>query len=321
MYRNAFGKDSIMRIILDDEPVWTPAYKRLPKDALNIPSLYMMGHAKFNKAWTALETHYHNTLEVVVILSGSQQYIVNDSLYSLHGGNMFVTYPNEVHGNGFMPQNVCEFIWFQLDLSRKEGFLGLNSEFGARLYLQITNCRKRTMDVDREDLALLRLVWEMLSCREADKRLLGYSYLVSFLAKYFCEKNCEESTQTISPDIQQALCFIRENLSGDVGIAGIASACKLSESRFKTKFRAQMGIPPMVYINSLKIDQAKRMLRETAMPVTEIAFALNFSSSNYFSSVFRQYTGYSPSDFRRAVFQPETLPPSTDAICPAPLAR
>ena len=57
-----------MQILLDDDKVWTEGYKRLPSGLLRIPSLYMIGHAKHTKAWDPLITHYHKTLEIVVLV-------------------------------------------------------------------------------------------------------------------------------------------------------------------------------------------------------------------------------------------------------------
>lgn len=292
-----------MWLCLDDTVVWEPEYKRLPRERLNIPSLHMMGHAKYNKAWEPLSTHYHRCMEIVVILSGSQQYTVNDATYILHGGNMFITYPDEVHGNGEMPQNVCEFVWFQLDLNDSENFLGLSGDMGRFLYQRVSQCKKRTINVSFKDTDLILQAWEELCTGNEAGRALGYSYLLNFLVKYFCTEMPDGDNLEIPSDILRALDYIRRNLTADIGIADMAEACGLSASRFQVKFKEKMGITPLSYLNSLKIDLAKSLLQDGARPITEIAFELNFSSSNYFSFVFRQYTGYSPKEFRRLILQ------------------
>ena len=134
-----------MRIMLDDEKVWREGYKRLPKECLKIPSLHMMGHAKNGKAWEPLATHYHKTLEIVVMLNGSQEYFVNGTPYALYGGNLFITYPNEEHGNGDRPQNACEFIWFQLDLTPRDDFLGLSADVPMGVSVQAKGDGSRTV--------------------------------------------------------------------------------------------------------------------------------------------------------------------------------
>lgn len=93
----------MLNLRLDDDYIWTPGYCKVPKERLNIPGLHMIGRARLKKAWEVLETHYHEVLEIVVVINGSQQYVVNDTLYSLYGGKMFITQPNEIHGNGKLP--------------------------------------------------------------------------------------------------------------------------------------------------------------------------------------------------------------------------
>lgn len=290
-----------MKIMQDDDRVWQKGYKRLPAGELKVPSLYMMGYAKNNSAWDPLLTHYHENLEVVVMLNGNQQYFVNGSGYTLYGGNMFITYPFEEHGNGNLPQNACEFIWFQLDMKEREDFLGLSGELAREMYRWITECKKRVMDIDPQGLKLLLKAWEGLSSSTESGRLHGYSALLNFITEYFSldpDKN-EIGNRLVTSDILQSLQFIQENLETNINIDEVAAECALSPSRFKAKFREQMGITPLYYINSLKIDRAKEMLKNDKVSIIDIAFKLDFASSNYFSTVFKKFTGYSPVEFRK----------------------
>ena len=58
----------------------------------------------------------------------------------------------------------------------------------------------------------------------------------------------------------------------------------------------EVGISPRNFINFHKVEAAKGLLLE-GHSVTDTAMALNFSSSNYFSNVFRRYTSFSPSQY------------------------
>lgn len=286
-----------MKFMPDDDYIWEPEYKKIPGNMLNIPGLHMIGHANFNKAWEALDTHYHKCMELVVIINGSQQYIVDGRQYLLHGGKMFITHPNEIHGNGKTPQNVCEFVWFQLDLSKQNNFLGVNSDDENFLYSCLVENEERTMDIDSRDIALISDAWLGLSSQNRGEQIWGYSCLVQFICKYFCVNKGKNITE-ISPDIKVALKYINNSLLSDIRIADIAHQIGISESHFKAKFRLQMGITPLGYITSQKVETAKYMLKHSSLSITEIAFYLNYSSSNYFSTVFKQYTGYTPSEFR-----------------------
>jgi AraC-like DNA-binding protein len=76
----------------------------------------------------------------------------------------------------------------------------------------------------------------------------------------------------------------------------LAEVARLSQSRCKIRFRQETGVPPAEYWLRKKIEKAADLLRTRS--VTEVAYALGFSSSQYFATAFRRYTLASPSQFR-----------------------
>lgn len=304
-YNNYTKKQEVLSVLYvpDDRPQWRDEYKLLTKDLLNIPGLYMMGHANFHSAFDTLDTHYHRNMEIVVVLNGKQQYIVDGKHYILYGGDIFMTYPYENHGNGNEPQEVCDFICFQFDLSTENNFLGLAPPYGEYLYRQLLNYRQRTRKAHPEDLNNLREAFYMMGSRDLrspdhHRKLLGYSYFLQFVLNNICTGELSLPEDEYSPDIQSAMDYIHSHLLDDLTIEKAAEYCGLSLSRFKAKFRQQLGITPHAYITSLKIDTAKVLLKNPQYSVTDVAFQLNFSSSNHFSSVFKKHTGYTPTYFR-----------------------
>jgi AraC-like DNA-binding protein len=65
-------------------------------------------------------------------------------------------------------------------------------------------------------------------------------------------------------------------------------------------FRQELGMTPIDYLNRYRVLQAQRLLRETNQSITTIALEVGFSSSSYFSRMFRRLTGRSPDEYRRA---------------------
>lgn len=284
--------------IPDDIPRWSDEYKLLTKKQLNIPALHMMGHANFHSTFAKLETHYHCNMEFVVIIKGKQRYVVNEKYYMLYGGDIFMTYPYEHHGNGDLPQEICEFIWFQLDLSSPENFLGLTSPYSEYLFRQMLNYHNRTKRVSARDLTLLQQAFKYLASDLPREHIHGYSCLLHFFMNAICTSDVPDSALFYSPDIQEAISYIHTHVIENPGVEQIASFCGLSSSRFKAKFKEELGITPHAYITALKIDTAKILLKDPQNSITDVAYQLNFTSSNHFSSVFKKQTGYTPSEFR-----------------------
>ena len=291
-----------MLYLTDDVPIWKDEFKLLTREQLNIPALHMMGYAHFQTVHAVLDTHFHTNMEFVVVMNGKQQYVVGGKRYILYGNEFFVTYPYEQHGSGGVSQDVCEFIWFQIDLSSSKNFLGLTPPHSEYLFRQMLNYHHRTKKTNIKDVSLLHKAFCLFSSKELPQQTLGYSYFLQFILKNICTPDVELKKDIYSEDIQDAMTFIHENLLNDLGIDLIAEKCGLSSSRFKAKFKEQLGITPHAYINFLKIDSAKIYLKDMDKSITDIAYLLNFSSSNHFASVFKKYTGYTPTDFRNKKF-------------------
>ncbi|MEI7901487.1 MAG: helix-turn-helix transcriptional regulator, partial [bacterium] len=74
----------------------------------------------------------------------------------------------------------------------------------------------------------------------------------------------------------------------------------VSPSRLVQLFREQTGLTPADYRMRLRLEEARRRLRDSAATVTTVAADLGFASNQHFASKFRKYFGVSPSDFRKA---------------------
>src|SRR3954464_1271218 len=81
-------------------------------------------------------------------------------------------------------------------------------------------------------------------------------------------------------------------------VSRLAGVSGVSEAHFARSFKRAFGLPPHRYLLTRRIERAKAMLRDTSLPVTEIAFATGWDSLGTFGRVFRDITGESPSDLR-----------------------
>ena len=75
----------------------------------------------------------------------------------------------------------------------------------------------------------------------------------------------------------------------------MAAACGLKRTQFAARFAELTGDTPLTYLNRVRIRAAEELLATSGRSVTDVAFACGFQSSQYFSTVFRQFTGNRPS--------------------------
>jgi transcriptional regulator GlxA family with amidase domain len=82
-------------------------------------------------------------------------------------------------------------------------------------------------------------------------------------------------------------------------VARLARVSRVSEAHFARSFKDAFGLPPHRYLLTRRIERAKTLLRDTDLPVTDIAFVTGWKSLGTFGRTFRDVTGESPGDLRR----------------------
>lgn len=81
-------------------------------------------------------------------------------------------------------------------------------------------------------------------------------------------------------------------------VSRLASVSGVSEAHFARSFKAAFGLPPHRYLLTRRIERAKALLRDTDLPVLEIALQTGWESLGAFGRVFRDITGESPTELR-----------------------
>lgn len=262
-----------------------------------INSLATFGHATNNKAELPLIDHYHKgKIEFVILVEGIQKYTASGVEYTLYGGDVFVTQPNEIHSSGKSPQSVNEILWFQIDLAKPENFLGLNEQNGIHVFNRLIHFEARKYQLERSLIQKFIKAFQLLCANDINEKIKGHSLFIFCLMCLLDEKPV---LTALSNDIDQAKQFILMHLHDAIGMEDLVGTSGLSISRFKQKFKEQIGFTPREYINYMKIEKTKEKVANTKESITDIAFEYSFSTSNYFCVVFKQFTGYSPKEYRK----------------------
>ena len=102
--------------------------------------------------------------------------------------------------------------------------------------------------------------------------------------------------------VRDAIGEINQNIHKKISLTKIAKKHFLSYVQFSRRFKTTMGITPQEYIVDMRMKKAKQMLGESDLLIKEIAVECGFTNEYYFSNFFKQYSGFSPSEFRKMVF-------------------
>jgi AraC family transcriptional regulator len=93
--------------------------------------------------------------------------------------------------------------------------------------------------------------------------------------------------------------FIDENLDGDLSLDAMAREVEISPLYLARAFKAAVGQSPHQYVLARRIERAKELLRNTEMPVVDVALSAGFSSQSHLSHWFLRNVGVSPAAYRR----------------------
>ncbi len=100
---------------------------------------------------------------------------------------------------------------------------------------------------------------------------------------------------------RRAQALLEANLGGQVPLARLAGECGLSPSHFARAFRRSFGVPPHQWLVQRRVQSAMRHLRDSALPLAEIAAACGFADQSHFTRVFSARVGVAPGAWRRIV--------------------
>lgn len=115
-------------------------------------------------------------------------------------------------------------------------------------------------------------------------------------------KNMEPKSTDMDLRINKALQYIHQNIDSDITISYLASMACLTEDHFIRLFKKETDQTPLRYINSKKIEKAQTLLTTSDMPIQSIALELSIDNISYFNRLFKQYTGKTPSLYRKDIY-------------------
>jgi AraC family transcriptional regulator len=93
--------------------------------------------------------------------------------------------------------------------------------------------------------------------------------------------------------------FIEEHLAEEISLAALAELVDLSLYHFARAFTQSFGAPPHRYHMARRMDRAKGLLQRPALSVTQIGARIGFRETSSFSKAFRNFTGLTPTEYRR----------------------
>lgn len=277
---------------------------------IGLPEVFILGRYNYTKAGPPLPEHTHgDLLEICYLVKGRQTYRVGTRNYHLRGGDVFVAFPHERHSTAGNPEEKGVLYWIMLKRTNPILF-GLPAATSAQLWDSLCHLPHRhfrgsaRMKSQLDALAVLfHEPRTPLQTAALTVEALGF-----FLEVVRCG-NAEPGMESSGQRMARICRYIGDHLEEPLSVPDLAAQARLSVPRFKALFKEETGVSPGEYVLRAKIAEARRRLESGSPTVTEVAHALEFSSSQYFATVFKRYTGCTPSAVREKAGRCAILPP------------
>lgn len=134
---------------------------------------------------------------------------------------------------------------------------------------------------------------------ESQETIEGVLKLTPKLVYEFCKSVRDYSLQKYSPLIKKTLIYIRKNISSSISLEDIASKLHTSKEHLSRAFKKEMNMNITDYIHEIKVKESLDLIKSNKFSISDIAFMFGYSSSAYFSSVFKKVMGVSPKHYKK----------------------
>lgn len=239
--------------------------------------------------------HNHDFNEIFIVESGSGIHVLNDYPYSVNSGMLFYMNSQDRHlfeqVDGlklvnilYRPESDFSFIRNFTHLLPQEGescIWNISPELKKELFHLLAEFNRPADDHPMVE-----------QCRR--ENLFLQVLLLLWKSRY--RINRMDSNQD---KLQQLLLFLQQSNLEDINWEALSHRFYLSPRTLHRQFVSQTGQTPQKYLNNLRLNRAKCLLRISDKSLTDIAFQCGFADSNNFSTLFKKTFGVSPSQMRK----------------------
>ncbi len=253
--------------------------------------------------------HSHKFHELVIIMGGAGKHVLNQFTYPLEPGDVFVLKGSDTHGftdmHNLSLYNIMyhpdHLNYFNNSAKSLPGFYALfllepiyrkQHRFQSKLHLS----QEKLQDVHR----IVSLMHAEQDARNPGYESMVHTYFIQLtimLSRQYQPAQFQNSYRFMA--LAETIMFIENHYMESFTLEQMAQTANLSVNQFLRVFRKLFGTSPVNHINKLRVMKACEYFAcSPEMNVTQVAYQVGFSDSNYFSRVFKACKGISPAFYK-----------------------
>jgi AraC-like DNA-binding protein len=270
-------------------PYPPPEHARSGEKGLNIDS-----------ARVGTYSDHPQLIEWVFGLSGKAELALDGKRYELAEGDIGIIPRHAKHLERILDnQHGFHLIWMGAYMHRSRMTIHSSSYFGGNRFQLVSGA---SIEKCGDICQIFQSVEKEVGDRAANWDSLARSMIVSAfvqIIRRLKDHGPELSTQSHPASVVDvAKSYIQANFSRHITLNEIAHAVFLSPTYFSSLFAQSAGMTVFDFVNQVRLDEAKRLLMETQIPVNEVAVKSGFRTRSHFIRSFRKHTGHAPREFR-----------------------
>ncbi len=252
---------------------------------------------KYHKNHSQLIHRHDDVLELLYIMQGDGQYIVNGKAYLVQPGNLIICNAGVMHGEAPYLKHCAESYCLVL----KDLYL---PELPPNTLSKPSDTPVYFFTEDRAEVEhiLLALYAQHAHSTEAYTvcNLLANALLNIIYAKIVSRQKTGALAQKNDEEfIQSIIQFLDEHYQEPISLQELGKEFHISPSYLSHIFKTEIGLPPIKYLMNRKIGESQNLLMNTSLPISDISDSLGFNDSGHFSRTFKKYIGITPSEYRQ----------------------
>ena len=238
----------------------------------------------------ACSAHLHPHIELFYLLDGKMRAFIDSSEYTVDKGDMLIAFPNRVHRFEMIEPE--RYLLFIIHPDTMPELSAVFCKHAPKSPLVKGAC---------EDEPLIALL-ELLARRDAPspyRDTTRRGLLLAFFGRLLDKLELTEPRTEDSHAIREVVNFCSEHFMRDLSLEMLEEELHLSRYYISHLFSHKLNIRFNDYINSLRVSEACRLLRATALGITEISTQVGFNTLRTFNRSFAKQMKQSPSEYRR----------------------
>lgn len=261
-----------------------------------------------------VETHTHEFLEIAYIKQGKVVHIINNEKRIVGVGDfIFINY-NVSHSFEFINGETCIVInclfkpqIIDKTLHKCKSFHELLQHYLITFDYSLKNETGDDyvlFDDDKSVLNLLnRIEIEYNNAQTGFVQIIR-AYIIEIIIimmRKLKQKKNEDLNLFVSGDITRAKKLIDENYNKDISLSSISKMLNVSFQYLSRKFSKEVGMGYTEYLQTVRIEQACRLLANTNKKIDEISQLVGYSDTKFFRLKFKFITGITPTQYRKFI--------------------